>query len=137
VIDDLPNLESGPTEDQLAFARAYLAERPMEPAILARIQSPDDIAARDAAKAERLARDWAGLGYYRRANAALTGRPVEVVFIGDSITEMWAVAEPDLFCGRPRQSRHQRPDQPADPAALHGRRRGPEAQDRASDVRHQ
>lgn len=97
MIDDLPNLESGPTEDQLAFARAYLAERPMEPAILARIQSPDDIAARDAAKAERLARDWAGLGYYRRANAALTGRPVEVVFIGDSITEMWAVAEPDLF----------------------------------------
>jgi len=99
MIDEPADLQSGPTDDQLAFARAYLADGPMDPEILTRIQNPDYVAARDIAKAERLARDWAGLGYYRRANAALGGQSVDVVFIGDSITEMWAVADPGLFSG--------------------------------------
>lgn len=97
MIDDLSGIDGGPTEDQLAFARAYLADGPMDPVIVARIQDPAHVAARAEAKAALMARDWAGLGHYRKANAALGEAPVHGVFIGDSITEMWGVAEPDLF----------------------------------------
>jgi lysophospholipase L1-like esterase len=47
-------------------------------------------------------RDWAGLCYYRRANAALQARGVrpQVVMIGDSITELWQEADPALFGDR-------------------------------------
>jgi lysophospholipase L1-like esterase len=41
--------------------------------------------------------DWANLGRYRGANAALRGAPQRLVFLGDSITEMWADADPALF----------------------------------------
>ncbi len=97
MIDDLSGPPGGATEDQLAFARAYLADGPMDPAIIARIQDPAEAAARAEAKAALLQKDWAGLGHYRGANAALGGAPVRGVFIGDSITEMWGVAQPDLF----------------------------------------
>jgi len=51
-----------------------------------------------AAIAQARARDWPGLCRYRAANAALTS-PTKVVFMGDSITEFWAIAEPELFTG--------------------------------------
>lgn len=97
MVDSLVEDSEGVTELQLAFARSYLGEGPMDPAIVAALQDPDGIAERERQKADRLARDWAGLGHYRRANAAIAGQPVEVVFMGDSITEMWGVAQPDLF----------------------------------------
>lgn len=34
-------------------------------------------------------RDWAQYGRYEQQNAALTGEPVEVVFMGNSITDNW------------------------------------------------
>ncbi|HSZ08217.1 MAG TPA: SGNH/GDSL hydrolase family protein [Steroidobacteraceae bacterium] len=40
--------------------------------------------------------DWPNLCKYRGANAALT-TPTKVVFIGDSITENWVAADPQLF----------------------------------------
>ena len=40
--------------------------------------------------------DWPNLCKYRSANAALT-TPTKVVFIGDSITESWVTADPQLF----------------------------------------
>lgn len=48
--------------------------------------------------------DWAGLGRYRDANAALPqGRGTEgrVVFMGNSITESWAQYFPTMFPGKP------------------------------------
>jgi lysophospholipase L1-like esterase len=45
---------------------------------------------------EQRARDWANLCRYRAANAALKRSP-RVVFMGDSITEAWAIADPALF----------------------------------------
>lgn len=41
-------------------------------------------------------RDWANLCKYKAANAALKQSP-KVVFMGDSITENWVVADPNLF----------------------------------------
>jgi lysophospholipase L1-like esterase len=48
--------------------------------------------------------DWAGLGRYREANAALGDpRPGEnrVVFMGNSITDAWAKSFPAMFPGKP------------------------------------
>ena len=39
-------------------------------------------------------RDWAQYGRYERQNAALAGEPVEVVFMGNSITDNWIGAIP-------------------------------------------
>jgi len=89
----------GASADETAFARAYLAPGDMDPELFSRLGDADRIAAREEIKARRKAEDWAALGHYREANAALVGAPVDVVFIGDSITEMWAVAQPDLFAG--------------------------------------
>jgi lysophospholipase L1-like esterase len=40
--------------------------------------------------------DWADLCRYRTANAALS-QGADGVFLGDSITELWQAADPDLF----------------------------------------
>ena len=50
------------------------------------------------ARAERAKTDWANLCRYRADNAALSRRaPPKVVFIGDSITELWLDADPAFF----------------------------------------
>lgn len=97
MVDSLASIEGGPGEDGLAFAAAYMAEGEMDFSILARFQSPEQVARREQRAAWRRANDWAGLSHYRNANTERQGQAAKVVFIGDSITEMWAVAEPDLF----------------------------------------
>lgn len=42
-------------------------------------------------------RDWAQYGRYEQQNAALAGESVEVVFMGNSITDNWVGADPDFF----------------------------------------
>lgn len=42
-------------------------------------------------------RDWAQFGRYERQNAELAGKPVEVVFMGNSITDNWISADPVFF----------------------------------------
>lgn len=96
MVDTLP-VYGGASADELAFARAYLADGDMDPAVLAMLGDPERIAVRDRVKAQRKADDFAALGHYRDANVALAGQTVDVVFIGDSITEMWPIAHPDLF----------------------------------------
>ena len=44
----------------------------------------------------RMLRDWAFLSRYAQENAALTQTP-KVVFMGDSITELWPRQRPDFF----------------------------------------
>jgi lysophospholipase L1-like esterase len=97
MVDNLDSTGFGPTEDQLDFARAYVADGDMDPALLALLQDPERAARNERIKAWRAARDWPALGQYRDANAALERASVEVVFMGDSITEMWRVAQPELF----------------------------------------
>jgi acyl-CoA thioesterase-1 len=45
-------------------------------------------------------RDWAALCYYRADNARIAALPQDerrVIYMGDSITELWGVAAPDFF----------------------------------------
>ena len=46
-----------------------------------------------------LLRDFGMIGYYAKDNAALiaSGRPVDIVFMGDSITELWNDKRPGFF----------------------------------------
>ena len=96
MVDDLDNPGSGPTEAEIAFVKAYLAEGPMDPALVVRATSPEYAAEREARMAELRARDWPNLGQYRRANAAVQ-IPTKAVFLGDSYTEFWQAADPELF----------------------------------------
>lgn len=43
--------------------------------------------------------DWAGLCRFHDANTAAAGTSSRVVFIGDSITENWLLADPGFFAG--------------------------------------
>ena len=90
MVDYLESIGAGPTEEEIAYVMASLKPGPMDSTLLALAADPVRIAAREARAAERQARDWAQLGQYRGANAALAGKPVKAVFIGDSITEIWA-----------------------------------------------
>ncbi len=58
--------------------------------------SPEKAAAAGKAMAEERARDWPDLCRYQAANAAITHSP-KVVFMGNSITELWAIADPGFF----------------------------------------
>ncbi len=56
------------------------------------------------AEDERLRNDWAYLARYAKANADLPAPPPDekrVVFMGNSITEMWTQYFPSMFPGRP------------------------------------
>lgn len=84
-----------------ALAEAMLGPAPADvPALLALTQQPD-FQTYDAAKKAREARDWAGLCVYRADNARIIASGVrpDVVMMGDSITENWARAVPDLIDG--------------------------------------
>jgi lysophospholipase L1-like esterase len=99
MVDRLDSSGFGPTPEQLEFAKAYVTDGEMNPALLTRLATPGRAEENERVKAWRFQRDWAALGQYRDANAALEGRAVEVVFMGDSITEMWRIARPELFEG--------------------------------------
>ncbi len=99
MVDHLDSNGAGPTDAEIEFVMAYLKPEPMDPAMVARLTDPVRVAAREAMVTERRARDWAQLGQYRDANAALAGLPLKAVFIGDSITEFWTAAAPEFFSG--------------------------------------
>ncbi|RYD93471.1 MAG: hypothetical protein EOP61_23530, partial [Sphingomonadales bacterium] len=51
-------------------------------------------------QADQREKDWAALCYFRADNAALAAQPIpadRVVFMGDSITQLWGLAEPQDF----------------------------------------
>lgn len=63
------------------------------------MNQPAAAEARAKAALEQQASDWPNLGRYETANAALiaSGARPGVVFMGDSITEAWPLADPNLF----------------------------------------
>lgn len=99
MVDRLDSKGFGPSDEDYAFAEAYLAPGDLAPQWVARLSDPERRARREALAAERRARDWPALSQYRDANAALAGQVVDVVFVGDSLTEFWGVAQSDLFTG--------------------------------------
>lgn len=68
----------------------------LEPGAKLPVPSAEDFKVLEAYLEEESRLDWAGRCRYRDANAALQ-TPPSVVFLGDSITENWAVADPALF----------------------------------------
>lgn len=61
---------------------------------------PEDMAAYQKMQAEQGKKDWAATCYFRADNALLATQPVvadRVVFMGDSITQLWGLAEPQDF----------------------------------------
>ncbi len=61
---------------------------------------PEDMAAYQKMQKDQTASDWAALCYFRADNAALAAAPVpdgRIVFMGDSITQLWGLAEPADF----------------------------------------
>ncbi|MGZ3274278.1 MAG: GDSL-type esterase/lipase family protein [Caulobacteraceae bacterium] len=93
----------GPTA-MVADPCAGLVDHPMDATLLPMLQPgakivpppPDPAAAR--AAAELRAKDWPDLCRYQAANAALKQTP-RAVFMGDSITEAWGIADPGFFSG--------------------------------------
>lgn len=71
----------------------------MTPADLERLEQDPDLAALNAARRQLAAGDWAALCRYDAANELVrAANPApRVVFIGDSITENWVLADPELF----------------------------------------
>jgi len=94
----------GPAIALPASARELLVELFIEPRRLAstdmdRLMSNDQFKAFLQQTVELAARDWPGLCRYRAANEAILAgsTPTRLVLMGDSITENWALADPQFF----------------------------------------
>lgn len=99
IMSDTPAPAPPPHDaDTLAMVEAMLDGRPPPDEVLARFGTPEATAERTARAARRRERDWSDLGRYREANAGVEAP--ELVMIGDSLTEIWGLATPDLFGNR-------------------------------------
>lgn len=83
----------------IELVEAMLGDDPVDPALLAQVGEPERLAARAEAEAQLRTDDWANLGRYQISNAEIiaSGTRPDLVFIGDSITEIWAIGDPELF----------------------------------------
>jgi lysophospholipase L1-like esterase len=86
-----------PNTDMMTLVTMAL-EKKFDPDLLARFANPEAMAAAAHRESEQRATDWPALARYRAANASRTETP-ELIMIGDSITEIWQVADPGLFSG--------------------------------------
>jgi lysophospholipase L1-like esterase len=84
----------------LSCAAQAIANPAPNPPPQAATLSPDERAARIKARQEQMMKDWPSLNRYRSANAAIT-TPTQVVFMGDSITELWTQKPEQFFPGKP------------------------------------
>ncbi|MBB5357470.1 lysophospholipase L1-like esterase [Rhodanobacter sp. ANJX3] len=81
-----------------ALLKFLLGSGPAGPELIALVTDPEARAAYTAAEVGQRSRDWPFLGLYRGENETVRkeGCP-KVVFIGDSITEIWRYADPGFF----------------------------------------
>jgi lysophospholipase L1-like esterase len=94
----------------LALAKPVVAQVPAPPSsstVPTQVATPisaEERAARIKAHQEQMLNDWANLNRYRDADATI-GTPPLVVFMGDSITELWGQNSALFFPGKPYLSR--------------------------------
>lgn len=95
----LPSFEAPPPADIGDFIGALMGDDPIPPALVARMLHPERVAASTAASLALREQDWPNLGRYEAANAALvaSSAQTDVVFMGDSLTELWPHGDPTLF----------------------------------------
>jgi lysophospholipase L1-like esterase len=92
-----PPLTVSPAVHDL-LSELFVEPRKLTGADFERLAKDPEFVALGSASRARAAQDWAGLCHYRQANRELAptaGR--RVVFLGDSITENWALADPHFF----------------------------------------
>ena len=87
-----------PHGDVFEIVEAGLDQRAPDEIAAARFMAADAVAERAALADQLQAGDWPALNRYREANAEI--HRLELVMIGDSLTEIWGLADPDLFTGR-------------------------------------
>jgi lysophospholipase L1-like esterase len=113
----MPGQSAGPAPAAISLPATALAGTPCDPplvvpaSIIASVRAQfepagtprpaitaEDMAAYQKMQAEQKEKDWAALCYYRADNAALGPTTADrVVFMGDSITQLWGLAEPQDF----------------------------------------
>jgi lysophospholipase L1-like esterase len=83
----------------MELVRAILGDAPVDPSVLAKTREPAFLENRAQIEAHLRAEDWPNLGRYQESNAAIIGSGVrpDVVFMGDSISEAWPLADPNFF----------------------------------------
>ena len=83
--------------EMAALFKMMMKPGPLDPQVMAKLRAP--VAPADArAQEEQQQHDWPNLCRYRAENAALAGGPrPRAIFMGDSITEFWGMADPSLF----------------------------------------
>jgi lysophospholipase L1-like esterase len=88
-----------PAELRDKLSTLFLEPRKLTPADMKEFLSNPQLAELERENRRRAALDWPGLCRYRADNQALlkSSTPTRVVFMGDSITENWVMADPSLF----------------------------------------
>jgi lysophospholipase L1-like esterase len=94
----LPALQLPEGARQL-LSSLFMQPRTLAAADFADLMRNDEFSRYNQELQRRGASDWAGLCRFEQANAAAAPGSVRVVFIGDSITENWLLADPDFFAG--------------------------------------
>jgi len=94
ISDEVP-----PPPEVLRLVEGMLGDGPFDLSLLAGAADPAGAEARQKTAMALREADWPNLGRYEARNAEIVASAVrpEVVFMGDSITEMWPLADPDLF----------------------------------------
>jgi lysophospholipase L1-like esterase len=93
-----PPLVMPPAARQL-LVDLFMQPRTLGPADFQSLMGNETFSAYDQELRRRGGSDWAGLCRHRAANAAMAPGSARVVFLGDSITENWLLADPDYFTG--------------------------------------
>jgi lysophospholipase L1-like esterase len=88
-----------PPEVHDLLVELFIQPRKLTDADLSRLNTNAQFAEFIKTSRRRAASDWAGLCHYRSANvsASAQAQAPRVVFMGDSITENWGLADPELF----------------------------------------
>jgi len=94
ISDEVP-----PSPEVLRLVETMLGDGPFDLSLLVGASDPAHAKARQESAAALRESDWPNLGRYEALNAELvaSGARPDVVFMGDSITEIWPLADPDLF----------------------------------------
>jgi lysophospholipase L1-like esterase len=98
MVDQLEATPRAQTPFEQAVLAFALKTGSQDAEVLARVMDPQAREAYAKTEDEQRAQDWPHLGMYRGENAEVAaGEKPKVVFIGDSITEMWRYGDPELF----------------------------------------
>ena len=88
-----------PASAQRLLVDLFMKPRTLTQADFGALMADRDFSTYNDELRRRGASDWAGLCRYQAANADLGPGKTKLVFIGDSITENWLLADPGFFTG--------------------------------------